>query len=106
MTEEILINAGYKDYEVPIVERYANRFLQKKIKDANGIKYYIDVYEYELSSHSDYEFRLVTRKDNFWAKTIIYGIDSMNLNEIEKEIENIWKNCKFSYYELYEEVKL
>lgn len=30
MTEEILINAGYKDYEVPIVERYANRFLQKK----------------------------------------------------------------------------
>ena len=49
MTEKVLINAGYKQAPVPVVEQYANRFFQKKIKDEKGIKYFIDVYEYEIS---------------------------------------------------------
>ena len=45
MTEKVLINAGYKEAPVPVVEQYANRFFQKKVKDDKGIKYFIDVYE-------------------------------------------------------------
>ena len=104
MTEKVLLQAGYKEDIVPVVEQYANRFFQKKIKDDKGIKYYIDVYEYEISDGYDYEFKLITQKDKFWVKTTIYGIDNMTLEEIEEEIENIWKNCKFNYYELNKEV--
>lgn len=102
MTDKVLLNAGYKECEVPVVEQYANRYFQKKIKDEKGIKYFIDVYEFELNDHNDYEFILVTQKDKFWVSTKIYAIDNMDLNEIEFEIEDIWKKCNFNYYELYE----
>ena len=100
MTEKVLINAGYKETPVPVVEQYANRFFQKKIKDEKGIKYFIDVYEYEISDEYNYEFKLVTQKDKFWVRTTIYSIENMTLEEIEKEIEDIWKKCKFNYYQL------
>ena len=37
MTDKVLINAGYKESDVPKTEQYANRFFQKKIKDNNGV---------------------------------------------------------------------
>jgi hypothetical protein len=101
MTEKVLLNAGYREYEVPVIDQYANRFFQKKIKDAKGIKYYIDVYEYELNDTYDYEFILVSHTDRFWVRTKIYSIDNMDLDEIEIVIENIWKKCNFNYYEKY-----
>ena len=100
MTEKVLINAGYKEAPVTVVEQYANRFFQKKVKDDKGIKYFIDVYEYEISDEYNYEFKLVTQKDKFWVRTTIYSIENMTLEEIEKEIEDIWKKCKFNYYQL------
>lgn len=100
MTEKVLINAGYNEVPVPVVEQYANRFFQKKVKDDKGIKYFIDVYEYEISDEYNYEFKLVTQKDKFWVRTTIYSIENMTLEEIEKEIEDIWKKCKFNYYQL------
>lgn len=100
MTEKVLINAGYKEAPVPVVEQYANRFFKKKVKDDKGIKYFIDVYEYEISDEYNYEFKLVTQKDKFWVRTTIYSIENMTLEEIEKEIEDIWKKCKFNYYQL------
>ncbi len=100
MTEKVLINAGYKEAPVPVVEQYANSFFQKKVKDDKGIKYFIDVYEYEISDEYNYEFKLVTQKDKFWVRTTIYSIENMTLEEIEKEIEDIWKKCKFNYYQL------
>ena len=100
MTEKVLINAGYKEAPVPVVEQHANRLFQKKIKDDKGIKYFIDVYEYEISDEYNYEFKLVTQKDKFWVRTTIYSIENMTLEEIEKEIEDIWKKCKFNYYQL------
>lgn len=102
MTDKVLLNAGYKELDVPKTEQYANRFFQKKIKDGNGVKYYIDVYEYELNDSYSYEFILVTQKDKFWVRTKIYAIDCMDLDEIEFEIEDIWRKCKFNYYKLYE----
>ncbi len=101
MTDKVLLNAGYMEFDVPETEQYANRFFQKKVKDNKGIKYYIDVYEYELYDTYNYEFILVTNKDKFWVQTKIYAIDNMNLDEIEEAIEDIWNRCRFNYYETY-----
>lgn len=93
MTEKVLINAGYKEAPVPVVEQYANRFFQKKIKDDKGIKYFIDVYEYEISNEYNYEFKLVTQKDKFWVRTTIYSIENMTIEEIEKEMKTFGRSA-------------
>ena len=103
MTDKVLFNGGYKEYDVPAGEPYANRFYQKKVKDKKGIKYYIDVYEYEIMDSNSYEFKLVCDQDKFWVRTTLYAIDNLTLEEIEAEIEKIWKQCKFNYYERYDE---
>ena len=99
MTKEVLLNNGYKEFEVPLTDQYANRFFQKKVKNKKGIKYYIDVYEYELFEKYSYEFNLVCRANSFWVRTTLYAIDNLTLGEIEKEIEKIWGQCKYDYYE-------
>lgn len=100
MTEKVLLNSDYKEFKVPISMPYANRFFQKKIKDKKGIKYFIDVYEYEMQDSLEYEFELHSHKRNFWVDTTLHGIDGMTIKEIEKEIEDIWTSCKFDYYEV------
>lgn len=103
MTDKVLLNSGYKEYQVPTGEPYANRFFQKKVKDKKGIKYFIDVYEYEIMDSMNYEFKLVCNQDKFWVRTTLYAIDCLTIEEVEAEIENIWKKCKFNYYERYDE---
>lgn len=103
MTETVLLNNGYRQFEVPAIEKYASRFFQKKIKDKKGIKYFISVYEYKFMDTLNYEFNLVTHKDKFWINTTLYSIDTMTIEEIEQEIEDMWKKCKFNYYETFEE---
>ncbi len=104
MTDKVLLNSGYKEYEVPAFTLYANRFYQKRIKDKKGTKYFIDVYEYEIQDGYDYEFVMCTSKEEkFHVRTLIYRADLMTIEEIEEEIENIWKRCEFDYYEVGEE---
>lgn len=105
MSEKVLLNSRYKEFEVPESNSYANRFYQKKISDKKGIKYFIDVYEYEIQDSLMYEFELHLQKRNFWINTTLYGVDNMTIEEIEKEIENIWVTCKMNYYERYEDGK-
>lgn len=105
MTEKVLLNSGYKEFEVPVLMPYAHRFFRKKIKDEKGIKYFIDVYEYEIQDSLLYEYELHLQKRNFWITTTLHGIDGMTIEEIEKEIENMWASCKFNYYERYENEK-
>lgn len=102
MTDKVLFNGGYKEYPVSPFDEYVNRFFQKKIKDKKGIKYYIDVNEYELFDEYSYEFNISTKKENFYnVRILFHAIYAMTLEEIEEEIEKIWKSCGFDYYELY-----
>ena len=98
MNAKVLFNAGYIEYDVPKVEPYANRYFQKKISDKKGIKYYIDVYEYELYDRNNYEFLIRTQKNNYWIKIHMYAIENMSLDEIENEFESIWEKTYFNYY--------
>ena len=101
MTDKVLLDSGYREYPLPIGGEYANRFFQKKIKDEKGIKYYIDVFEYELQNEYNYEFILYTSTDKFYVKSLLYGFESLTIEEIESEIEKIWAKCNFNYYEMY-----
>lgn len=102
MTDEVLLNSGYKEHEVDTrFKPYADKFFQKRIKDEKGTKYFIGVNKYIIDGKDSYEYELYTEKDDMYAfRCLIYGIQApMTIEEIEEEIENIWKNNKFSYYE-------
>ena len=102
MTDKVLLNSGYKECEVDIrFKPYAEKLFQKRIKDEEGTKYSINVYKYIIDNQEDYEFELYTFKENVYAfKCLIYCIQApMTIEEIEEEIEKVWKNNNFSYYE-------
>lgn len=102
MTDKVLLNSGYKEWEVDkLFHPYASKFFQKRIKDEKGTKYFIGVNKYIIDEKESYQYELYTEKDDMYAfKCLIYGIQApMTIEEIEEEIENIWKNNNFSYYE-------
>lgn len=102
MTDKVLFNGGYTEYPVSPFDEYVNRFFQKKIADDKGIKYFIDVREYELFGERDFEFTISTKKEDFYnARILIYSSKAMTLEEIEEELEQFWDKCNFDYYELY-----
>ena len=108
MTDEVLLNSGYKECEVDTrFKPYAEKFFQKRIKDEEGTKYFIDVYKYIIDNQEDYEVELYTFKENVYDfKCLIYSVEKpLTIEEIEEEIENIWKNNNFSYYEKEGEIK-
>ena len=102
MTDEVLLNSGYKEWEVnKLLTLHASKFFQKRIKDEEGTKYFIGVNKYIIDGNESYEYELYTEKEDMYAfRCLIYGIEvPMTIEEIEEEIENIWKNNNFSYYE-------
>lgn len=102
MTDKVLLNSGYKECEVDTrFKPYAEKFFQKRIKDEEGTKYFIGVNKYIIDEKESYQYELYTEKDDMYAfKCLIYGIQApMTIEEIEEEIENIWKSNNFSYYE-------
>lgn len=106
MTDKVLLNSGYKEWEVnKLFTPHASKFFQKRIKDEEGTKYFIGVNKYIIDGKDSYEYELYTEKDGMYAfRCLIYGIQApMTIEEIEEEIENIWKNNNFSYYERNEE---
>lgn len=108
MTDEVLLSSGYKEWEVnKLLHPYASKFFQKRIKDEEGTKYFIGVNKYIIDEHESYEYELYTEKEDEYAfRCLIYGIETpMTIEEIEEEIENIWKNNNFSYYEKEGEIK-
>lgn len=62
LTPETLAAAGYREHLVPPTSRAA-RFYQRAIRDQQGLRYYIDVYEYApmpaLRQDRSYEVELV-----------------------------------------------
>lgn len=101
MTDEVLLNSGYKEIEVnDIVHPFAYQVFQKTIKDEKGKKYSIYACKYIIQGKADYEYDVFFSKKSSAFRIKMYGIQApMTIEEIEEEIENIWKNNNFSYYE-------
>lgn len=94
INNDILLANGYRQYEDHFYN--AKNLWQKKVKDNKGIKYFIDIYEYNAS----YEVILTTNTNNYTASLVLFGFNKdINLIDIEKDIERFWITLGGNYYE-------
>lgn len=101
INEEILLKNGYRECKDYLY--HANRLFQKKIKNEYGIVYFINFYEYTKYDKVDYEIHLQFEKDRYVMDITLFGFNDMELNELEKEVHNIWYRLGCKYYEVNDE---
>jgi hypothetical protein len=93
MTEEVLLNSGYKYFETEH-PRNCNKYYQKKIAgfDDENTKffavYYYDKFKSNGALDYNFEYEYVEERENYWYRTYIWGLDKDYPYTIE-EIENI-----------------
>lgn len=84
MTEKVLLNSGYKQYDVPDCDR----FYQKKINDKKYFNvYYYDTFKENGALDYKFEYEYVEDRYNYWYKTEIWALDKdypYTIEEIEK----------------------
>ena len=99
ITEELLLSKGYKKYQEQR-HLYSDTFYQRRVKDAYEVtKYFINCYEYNFPKEKEprYEFEVFFEKNKLNYHITIYGKTS--LNDVETEIERLWLENNFNYYE-------
>ena len=100
MTEEVLEKSGYKKYEIDLLHKHASCLYQKRVIDEKGTKYFINAYGYgiyETSLSFDYEVHL--QRKGYCVDMTIFNTNTMTIEEIESEIDNLWYGGGFEYYE-------
>lgn len=106
MNKDKLIDRGYKIFPTDASNPYANCLFQKEVCDNEGIKYYINAYEY--SSYEDnkfwYDIEVSFHYYNRIESLKIWDIDMLHIKieDIEKEIEDKWIKTDCGYYKLYD----
>lgn len=103
------LDAGYKRYDNPVYKN-ADFLLQKRFDDANGEKYYVDIWVYEHSKHEYYISSGGLHPVSFQPEVQFQRGDKMTLNmrfimnqdstiaEIEQEVECFWLFLEKPYY--------
>lgn len=102
ITDELLLEKGYKEWEVPIINHYAKRFFQKRFRNERGqTQYFISFYKFEHSDNTiNYEVSLQFEKDKYVMNIQMFAIDeNMTLKEIEQEVYAIWYGLDCKYYD-------
>lgn len=99
ITDDLLLENGYKEWEVPAINKYAKKFFQKKFMNGNGqTEYFISFYKYVHKDDTvNYEVELQFTKDRYTMNITMFAIDvSMTIHSIEAEVYDIWYNldCK------------
>ena len=103
ITDELLLENGYKEYQSPNIYTGMNRFFQKRFRNEKGqTMYFINFYE--CKSYKGYEVDLQFEKERYIINMLIFGIDgNMTLEEIEQEVYSIWYGLDCKYYDYEEE---
>ena len=85
MTEKVLLNSGYKEFEIPLFKE-CDKFYQKKAGEkARFNVYYYDKFKNNGAIDYDFEYEYVEERDNYWYKTYLWRIDySYTIEEIEE----------------------
>ena len=106
LTEQ-LISAGYKKHKDYFKD---TMFYQKRVDDGQGIKYFVNVYEYDFMGYSNhkqnsrvmYEVHLnFVDKQNEPIRIEFSAWE--NLNEIEERCEYLFNLLECQYYQYEEE---
>ena len=114
LTIQDWLDAGYKRYNGSRLKN-ADFLLQKRFDDANGKKYFIDVWVYEHSKHEYYiknsaippvafqpEVQFQRGEDMPLNMTFIMNNDS-TIAEVEQQVECLWLFLEKPYYERWSE---
>lgn len=99
---DILLENEYKEFKVnKLFHPYANRMLQKRIRNDKGqTKYFITFYEYLHNDGNNYEVSLQFEKDKYVMNIQLFAIsDDTTLKEIEQEVYKIWYGLDCKYYD-------
>ena len=111
MTEQDLINAGYKEYsKTPFDSEFIEKNFQKCIHDDNGRKYFIDAHKYIDMKHpytgemieGGFEFTVQFNHKEYDKPVNMNFFCGWTIEEVEKSAEELWQ-LMFRYYERYGE---
>lgn len=99
ITDKILLENGYKEYQQPsIYNRGMDIFFQKRFRNEKGqTKYFINFYK--CNAYKGYEVNLQFEKDKYVMNIQMFAIDDMTLEEIEQEVYKIWYELDCKYYD-------
>lgn len=102
ITDELLLENGYKEWEPNLFHQFAKKMFQKRIRNEIGqTKYFITIYKYEDldSKTQSYNVDLQFEKDNYTMNILLFAInDKMTIEEIEQEVYAIWYGLDCKYY--------
>lgn len=88
MTEQVLLNSGYKKLEVPVYKN-CDRFYQKKLDNKRFLNvYYYDTFKDNGALDYKFEYEYVEDRETYWYSTYIWALDKDEPYTIE-EIEAI-----------------
>lgn len=111
MTEQDILNAGYKEYsKTPFDHEGIEKNYQKCIHDDRGRKYFIDIHKWRDMKHphtgelieGGYEFTTQLNHKEYDKPVNMNFFSGWTIEEVEKSIEELWQ-LMFRYYERYNE---
>lgn len=100
INDDLLLENGYKEWEVPSINKYAKKFFQKKFVNGEGkTQFFISFYKYvHVDDTINYEVELQFAKDRYTMNITMFAIDNMGILEIEEEVYDIWYDLDCKYY--------
>lgn len=90
MTEEVLLNSGYKYYpdeHYKNCDKFYSKTISKDPTKAIRVLYY-DKFQIDSALDYDFEYEYIEERENYWYKTYIWGLDKDTPYTIE-EIESL-----------------
>ncbi len=116
LTEEALVESGYKRFQNPIPDRLDpefNRFgYQKRVSDSKGHRYFIDVIQYNWKNVPGYpgpqltyepEVHLYTGDGQALIRvTVLNDAHSSSVEALEAYVDQLWRQTGAGYYERFE----
>ena len=112
MTDKEILDRGYHRYErTQFDDWYVECHFQKRFDDEIGKKYFIDINKYEQYRHpstgeltgSVYEYEVYLEPKNYKGAIRILFYAGATLDEVEKQVEELFATGNYEYYEQWEE---
>ena len=108
ITDEKILQAGYKEYDPPSIHReYVTKFFQKCFSDGVGKKYYIDIKRWDFPPHpytgeptpTFYEFEVQFNTEDDRVMDLTLFSRGWTIENAEEFVEEMWQKMNLRYYE-------
>ena len=112
MTDKEILDKGYHGYKcTPFDKDYVECRFQKRFDDEIGKKYFIEIIKYGQWRHPStyelmgdtYEYEVYLEPKNYKGAIRILFYAGATLDEVEKQVEELFATGNYEYYEKWEE---